>query len=79
MHNIFPPMTVPYSCPSLPSMVQNSAVTSLDTSQNTFMYYMYSYPMVAGADLGLLQWWGCSSSAKNLGHAHLIKTTPIFY
>ena len=33
---------------------------------------------IAGADLGLLQWWGCSSNAREfLGHAHLIKTTPI--
>ena len=35
---------------------------------------------VSGADLGLLQWWGCSSNACEffLGHAHLIKTTPVF-
>ena len=30
--------------------LQNSAVTSLDTSQSTFMYYMYSYPMVDASD-----------------------------
>ena len=30
---------------------------------------------VTGVDLGFLEWWGCNW--KNLGHAHLIKTTPI--
>ena len=36
----------------------------------------------AGADLGLLQWWGCSSNARGArakiwGHAHLIKPHPL--
>ena len=34
--------------------------------------------IVAGVDLGILEWWGCDSSAcKNSSHAHLMKTTPI--
>ena len=40
------------------------------------------FTMVAGADLGFLEWWGCDSNARKvrakiLGHADLIKTTPI--
>ena len=29
-------------------------------------------------DLGFVEWWGCNTSCvQNLGHAHLIKITPI--
>ena len=40
------------------------------------------YGILAGVDLGILEWWGCMTNVckvqvKILGHAHFIKTTPI--
>ena len=52
------------------------------TDFTTGNYNMVLLPivcMVAGADPGVPEWWGCMTNAREfLGHAHFIKTTPIF-